>query len=267
MKVTSFLLTFVGLLSSQVLVGTAFAEKSSDLMLANPRAAYKVVKSFLDSQRKDGNLQVRKLKLFGIFDCRHASDVYPVEGALERTLVDAAFQVIMARQILSSKKYPRELWRDALVAFEDSYLNWIVEGYRIGESDYETTRALRTKLVREINSRVSKSSLKLSPLPVNPECDIEITRVSAVTRITVRVRPHNAAVSVIPKMFYSYCRASGMNPDDKTKCDYWLPAISDGEQVHLGGIYKYQIERQGGTTPVREIDADRVIGLNTLTFE
>ena len=75
--------------------------------------------------------------------------------------------------------------------------------------------------------------------------------------MTINIIPREAKVYMIPKIFYKYCKITGIDPLDREHCDHWLPPVRNGEKIELGGVYEFILVEGNTVAPLDEIDTDR----------
>lgn len=219
---------------------------------SNEHKTYLLIKSIVIEM---GNDQPKyragkEFKQLPLFDCdRPFIETPRVEG----NMADVAYEVTNAQDMLELNGYPPEVWRQELRKFEETAVARIHKGSPILEK-------MRMDLVKRINDAVKKRKLKLRKFEFEA-CG------GGPLSLTASIKPNEAEVFAIPKVFYRYCEKKGVDPLDRDQCDYWLPTIRNGDSVEMGGVYVYRVVFDGQETKPKTIDSDRYFEIGTVEFK
>jgi hypothetical protein len=228
-------------------------------MYRDPKSAYFVLKDAIAQNyrvdaayRQGGGADASDFLL--IESCSYQPQFLPVQGPLQSKLVNLAYKVLEVAYVLTKHNYPSSLWRDELAAAEMNALSRIASRQEPW-LDY-------TDLIERIEGNAKRLKIDVPKLGHQVGCG------GPPGTYKVKTTPPGGRAFLIPKMFYVFCERTGINPNDASKCDYWLPPIRDGGSEKLGGLYKYRVTWSNRETGVMEVNIDYANSPNeTVTLE
>ena len=91
------------------------------------------------------------------------------------------------------------------------------------------------------------------------------TRPSHAVQLRYKTVPAEGRARFIPKALHELCRAQGLDPNDLTRCDYWMES-SEGEPRFFIGEHVWQVRWPDGTTALGEFDARSISEPGVMTL-
>ncbi|GEP55353.1 hypothetical protein [Reyranella soli] len=247
---------------------------ASAAITGSPQQAYWVIKDIISKQARFDETYIAKqdpsrLSLANCSDTHFVgskpveyfdprTDPGPPPGvyrpSIEELLDGLATSSLQVEYVLSRYRLPDVLWRKALADLELDALRKIVN------RDDRWVDLDRMELIERINANARMRNWQI------PELDPALCGGPPGVYL-VRTDPSAAQIELIPKLYFTYCERIGINPEDTISCNYWFPAIRDGQRVFLGGLYKVRLRWADRTTRVSDFDVSRLSGEEITFFE
>lgn len=184
--------------------------------------------------------------------CTWAISPVVTPGRLRSSLMILAENSVGAERLLRYFKFPDTIWLHHLRR---------IEGVVLGE--FASREYEGTSFIDELQVAIDREMAAQYPNYVRPEFE---ACGGYVLELEVQVAPKSAKIHLVPELFWKFCKAKGINPEDREVCDMWFPPLRNGEVAYLGGIYRFQKESGGSLGSVEQIDADRYHNSGAITF-
>jgi len=211
----------------------ALAQSSTDLVRANPRAQYALL--------KDVNART-PYRLPGRPDPRQEYDIALCgdEAALtadELTgrLAYLARQVDKASFMLQWADYPRSIWQPLLADYERTALDAAVNGL---SSDNDGTSRIKELLTQRLEAQRRTSGNRLPHVKW-------LGCAGGGVELKIKTIPSGGDVWVILEFWHDLCGKQQLDADDRNQCNHGMD-FADGDETELLGSYRYVVTWSNG---------------------
>lgn len=214
-------------------------KSSSQLMRQDIGKQYLLIKDVFTKNQLSGSTRTKisSKETVDLVDCVAA---YPELSSKNRSanyLAVLAGEISTASLVLTSLKYPKDVWSPLLAEYEREQLARLASGRSYSNS---ITEKHSQPLVMQVNAYRNAHGNRAASVAWETGCG------GTGRPIKVIMRPAGGTVRLVPELWYDVCTKQGINPKNFAECDHWDSA-SDGEELLVSGRYWYRATLKDGS--------------------
>ena len=232
----------------------SLAQTSTDLVKNSPAEQYEVIKMALLPMIDRNVIHSERISNnhIDLADCDTldwlVDDDTQKGDNISYKLAWLAYDILKFEAMLSDSGYPRSLWKPLVDGYEAVALRRIIRG---GKELDDARFDMLSQWARTLNSYRSLHSNKFPEVVAEGGCG------GGGVSASFKSQPPNARILFIPAMYYSLCRAQGLNPNDENGCDRWKEVFA-GQEIDVAGDYKVKLIWPGQAPALRSFSASKL---------
>jgi hypothetical protein len=186
-------------------------------------------------------------KFFDVMDCAESERNPEVRAPAGRagSVETLARRIAFLELNFAAAGYRREVYKAPLAAYEDWSLAAIVQGEEpLGNGDAPglsgpAHEQAQLRFATQVEANRSKLQPTLPRVVVEGGCG------AGGTSYLIKTQPAGGRVWLVTRFGFNACRAMGLEPWDREKCNRWYEADPD-QPMSLSGTYVYQASWRNG---------------------